>query len=249
MKQSKKKPPRRLTRKPPPYNYDIYLAGPLTSMGKLADNLSAFQVEARRLRKLGWTVFSPPEEEVPGWEWEEYMRRDIKHLPECRMLALMPNWEKSRGAKIERDLALAFNMPVIDLPKESPYGWEALKDRAAASQRSSRCVSLPSAGDPDETIEFVPLEETVLNEADRLVTRDRGNLYGPPEEDFVRTAALWSALFRHKLAECEAFGPGDVARAMICLKLSRSVWSAHRDNPVDIAGYAACMHRVEHGTW
>jgi hypothetical protein len=93
-------------------------------------------------------------------------------------------------------------------------------------------------------------KESILTEAKRLVEGgERNQSYGPPEMDFKRIAQMMNALFLGKLAPGEIFKPADVARIMICLKLSRSMWQSKRDNFVDIAGYAACGHRCETGEW
>lgn len=81
--------------------------------------------------------------------------------------------------------------------------------------------------------------EDVLEEALRITTQDRNNAYGPPSQDFERTAAMWTAILGHPVTA------KDVALCMIALKLSRATWSAKRDNWVDIAGYARCGSIVE----
>lgn len=78
--------------------------------------------------------------------------------------------------------------------------------------------------------------EDVLHEAYRLTNGERQNAYGPPDQDFRRTAAMWTAL---KGVE---FTARDVAMFMICLKLSRETHQRSRDNAVDVAGYARCLH-------
>ena len=77
--------------------------------------------------------------------------------------------------------------------------------------------------------------EDVLEEALRITSGDRNNQYGPPDQDFQRTAALWSAM---KGVE---FNAREVAMFMILLKLSRETHQKKRDNSVDIAGYARCL--------
>lgn len=77
--------------------------------------------------------------------------------------------------------------------------------------------------------------EGILEEAARLTRGDRQNAYGPPNQDFARTAKMWSAL---KGVE---FTPAEVAMFMICLKLSRETHQKKRDNTVDMAGYARCL--------
>lgn len=75
----------------------------------------------------------------------------------------------------------------------------------------------------------------VLEEAEKLVNRARNNEYGPPDQDFTRTAAMWEAYLGVEVKS------HDVAAMMGMLKLSRIRWAPeHRDNWVDLAGYAAC---------
>lgn len=85
--------------------------------------------------------------------------------------------------------------------------------------------------------------KSILPEAEGLVHGDRNVAYGAPVEDFTRTAAMWTALFGAYLKPGEAFKPEDVAKAMICVKLSRLMNANKRDSWVDIAGYA------ETGDW
>lgn len=87
-----------------------------------------------------------------------------------------------------------------------------------------------------------------LREAEALITNDRNNAYGPPDQDFTRTAEMWKAMgYVRVAADGETvfdMTPVDVARMMIALKLSRSVWMDKGDNWIDIAGYAACGYEV-----
>jgi hypothetical protein len=73
---------------------------------------------------------------------------------------------------------------------------------------------------------------TVLSRAAALVAGDRNADYGHPQEDFARTAALWSAIFGFDVT------PMHVALCMIAVKLSRQCHKHKADNLVDIAGYA-----------
>lgn len=87
----------------------------------------------------------------------------------------------------------------------------------------------------------------LLREAERLVTGDRNNQYGPPTQDFDRTAAILTGMGLRMVAD-----EGDeisvteleghhVALIMAALKLSRLCWQADkRDSWADLAGYAAC---------
>ena len=101
---------------------------------------------------------------------------------------------------------------------------------------SSIELSAKSA-DSSETTATSRNIETVLHEAIDLVNGDRQNQYGPPEQDFARTASMWTAILGTEVQ------PRDVALCMIALKISRATWQDKRDNWVDIAGYAECGNR------
>lgn len=75
----------------------------------------------------------------------------------------------------------------------------------------------------------------LLADADELINGDRNAQYGPPTQDFTRTAAMWAAYLGTPIA------PHDVAALMALLKLSRIAWSPEKhDHWADLAGYAAC---------
>ena len=79
--------------------------------------------------------------------------------------------------------------------------------------------------------------DSILAEADRLVSTDRNQDYGDPADDFARAAAIWSAILGVQVQ------PYQIGLCMIGVKLSRAVESpAKRDHWVDIAGYAKCGH-------
>jgi hypothetical protein len=80
----------------------------------------------------------------------------------------------------------------------------------------------------------------VLTEARGLITGDRNNQYGPPTQDFLRTAEILNAI-GYRRPGGGNLQPHDVAVIQIALKLSRVTWTPDkRDSWVDIAGYAGC---------
>ena len=90
-----------------------------------------------------------------------------------------------------------------------------------------------------ESVQTDTDQESVLQEAERLVNGDRQKDYGSASESFRRIAALWSA---YRGVE---FTPKDVACMMILMKVSRSVSSDKRDNWVDIIGYAELGSKLQ----
>lgn len=81
---------------------------------------------------------------------------------------------------------------------------------------------------------------SVLDEAKGLIEGDRNNSYGPPTQDFARTAGVLNAL-GYRGPDGRGLEPHDVAIVVAAVKLSRLMWTPEkRDNWVDLAGYAAC---------
>jgi Domain of unknown function (DUF6378) len=81
--------------------------------------------------------------------------------------------------------------------------------------------------------------ESILEEAKRIVHGERGENYGHPFEDFSRTAQIWSAILGVEIT------PEQVALCMVGLKISREVNRPKRDNIVDGAGYFETLDMVK----
>jgi hypothetical protein len=82
-------------------------------------------------------------------------------------------------------------------------------------------------------------DESILDEAKRIVHGDRGENYGHPLEDFSRTAKIWSAILGTDVS------PEQVALCMVGVKISREVNRPKRDNIVDGAGYFETLDMVK----
>jgi hypothetical protein len=79
----------------------------------------------------------------------------------------------------------------------------------------------------------------ILDEAKRLITKERNNHYGPPTQDFRRAADILNAL--GFLIQGQPIETHHIAMIQAAVKLSRLTWSPDkRDSWVDLAGYAAC---------
>jgi hypothetical protein len=90
----------------------IYIAGPMSGLPDF--NYPAFHAAAERLRGLGFDVENPAENPEPRCgTWLGYMRMALTQLAKCDGVALLDGWQDSRGARIERELALKLGLPVI----------------------------------------------------------------------------------------------------------------------------------------
>ena len=135
-----------------------------------------------------------------------------------------------------------------DQAYEKACDWdEANKDLEAAATLKAEKLQQTGKWELEEIdvedLEREAKEESVCEEADRLTSGDRQAAYGPPDQDFTRTADMANALWSHKLSA--KLDSVDVAMFMILLKLSRQTHQTKRDNWVDIAGYAKCGHMCD----
>lgn len=93
-------------------------------------NYPAFNAKAAELRALGEEVINPAENDAeigPNQPWEVYLRRDIIALAErCDKIVLLPGWQNSKGASLERLVGAKLGMAIVypdgTVIKEDPAG-------------------------------------------------------------------------------------------------------------------------------
>src|SRR5438132_13447878 len=93
----------------------VYLAGPMRGIDLF--NFPAFEEATSQLRKLGYEVTSPHEEEgkVDSLSTREAMAIDLPYVLDSDLVVTLPGWEKSKGALIECLVAQACDIPVTPL--------------------------------------------------------------------------------------------------------------------------------------
>lgn len=90
----------------------VYIAGPMTGLPDL--NFPAFHAAAARLRAEGFDVVNPAEIDIPlPSDWLAAMRADIAQLVTCDAIALLPGWQRSRGATLEHHIATALGLAIV----------------------------------------------------------------------------------------------------------------------------------------
>jgi hypothetical protein len=82
--------------------------------------------------------------------------------------------------------------------------------------------------------------QQMLEEASGIISGQRDEQYGKPEDNFGRIAKIWSVILGIDIST------EDVAMLMVGLKVARYANKSgfQGDTWVDIAGYAACGYEV-----
>ncbi len=89
-----------------------YVAGKITGLPK--DQVkSKFNMISNQLHAMGYLVVRPAAVNDDSRTWDDTMRQDIKKMLECDEVHLLPDWQESRGAQLERDIALRLGMQVV----------------------------------------------------------------------------------------------------------------------------------------
>jgi len=87
----------------------IYIAGPMSGLPEF--NYPLFHLAAKHLRDQGYHVENPAENPPPPCgSWLGYMRMSIAQLSTCDAVYFLPNWDRSKGARTEFDLAVSLGL-------------------------------------------------------------------------------------------------------------------------------------------
>lgn len=102
----------------------VYIAGPMSNLPEF--NRPAFHAAAAELRAQGHIVFSPAELRGEDSDpWELWMKKALALLVQADNIFLLDGWSKSRGARIEYNLAKKLNMGCLyarNYDKGGEYG-------------------------------------------------------------------------------------------------------------------------------
>lgn len=90
----------------------IYISGKIS--GLTPDEYRAnFLEAARQLHAQGYEVINPIFNGVDATQpWQVHMKADIRLLLECDAIYMLPNWELSNGATLEREIAKALGFVI-----------------------------------------------------------------------------------------------------------------------------------------
>ena len=92
----------------------IYISGKITGLPFEEVEVN-FTNAQNRLEEAGFKVVNPLNNGLSqNDKWEHHMKADIKLLMECNTIYLLSNWKESKGARIERNLAVSLGYDVIE---------------------------------------------------------------------------------------------------------------------------------------
>lgn len=91
----------------------VYLAGKVTGLTQ-QEVYTKFMAKQLELEAQGFLVLNPCNVIAHDSPWDRAMRVAIGMLCTADYICLLHDWHLSRGAKVERELALLLNIPSID---------------------------------------------------------------------------------------------------------------------------------------
>lgn len=88
-----------------------YISGPMSGLPEF--NFPAFFAAADELRGAGYEPVNPADGVTDtSKHWTYYMRRAIRLLLDADEIWMLPGWEQSKGATLEKHVAEQLSMPV-----------------------------------------------------------------------------------------------------------------------------------------
>lgn len=90
----------------------IYISGPITGVAPDVCR-AAFAKAEEELRQQGFIPVNPLKNGLPATAtWEQHIRRDLELLEGCEAVYMLDGWERSRGCKIEFNMAISARKPI-----------------------------------------------------------------------------------------------------------------------------------------
>ncbi len=103
----------------------VYIAGPMRGYDQF--NFPSFDAAAAKLRADGWIVLNPAEHDresgfdetlnnLDGFDMRKAFRWDMNAILRSDAIYMLPGWEKSSGATIEKQVAEFVGSEVLFAP-------------------------------------------------------------------------------------------------------------------------------------
>lgn len=90
----------------------IYISGKISGIEKEAEAI--FEKAENELLLLGYEVVNPMKiKHDHDLSWSSYMKEDLKAMLCCQAVYMLSNWQDSKGATVERQLAGQLGLKII----------------------------------------------------------------------------------------------------------------------------------------
>jgi hypothetical protein len=90
----------------------IYISGKITGIEQQA--LALFAKAEAFLKEQGYEPINPMAlPHLHDQQWHSYMREDIKALCACDAIYMLHNWQGSKGARLEHEVAQAIGLKIF----------------------------------------------------------------------------------------------------------------------------------------
>lgn len=91
----------------------VYISGAIAHYD-IDERKEAFLNAEQRLKNMGFAPVNPFKNGLPEEaHWREHMRADIRLLLDCEYIYMLKDWELSKGAKLELDVASSCGIKVL----------------------------------------------------------------------------------------------------------------------------------------
>ena len=91
----------------------VYISGAIAHYN-IDERKGAFANAEQNLRNMGFSPVNPFKNGLPDEaHWREHMRADIARLLDCEFIYMLKDWELSKGAKLELDVASSCGIKVL----------------------------------------------------------------------------------------------------------------------------------------
>lgn len=117
----------------------IYIAGPITGRSE-EDCGYHFGCAERKVESVGFNAVSPWRGDQ-GLKWQEYMQQGIAEMMGCHAIFMLSGWEKSPGARIERELAHKLGYAILYENIYDDGGYDDLNWYYDVNKKKLQCVA------------------------------------------------------------------------------------------------------------
>lgn len=91
----------------------VYISGPIAHYN-IDERRRMFANAKRLLRQQGFLPVNPMDNGLPQpGDWREHMRCDIRNLLRCQFIYFLPDWQYSKGCRLEFDVAMSCGLKVL----------------------------------------------------------------------------------------------------------------------------------------